>query len=68
MTIDAAMADIERTGDIHHRGFRQPEPAQHVLGDLENSLRGQNHRFVHARTVCFSLSDMAGWIVITVPV
>ncbi len=53
MPVDAAVADIERTGNVDHGGFRQPEAAQHVLGDLENPLRGQNQRFVHARTVCF---------------
>ncbi len=58
MTVDAAVAHIERTGNIHDSGFRQPEASQHVLGDLENSLRGQNHCFVHARTVCFSLSSI----------
>ncbi len=54
MPIDAAVADIERTGNVDDRGLRQPEPAQHVLGDLENSLRGQNHSFIHARTFCLS--------------
>ncbi len=55
MTVDAAVADIERTRDIDDRGFRQPEATQHVLGDLENSLWGQNQCFVHARTICLSL-------------
>ena len=53
MPVDAAMADIERAGDIHHGGFRQPETAQHVLGDFEDPLGGQNYILVHARTVCF---------------
>ena len=56
MPVDATVAYIERAGNIHDRGFRQPETAQHVLGDLENSLRGQNHCFVHARTIWLSLS------------
>ena len=65
MTVDAAVAHIERTGNVHHRRLRQTETAQHVLGDLENSLRGQNNVLVHARTVCFR---KAIWrIVIDVP-
>ena len=59
MPVDAAVADIERTGNIHDGGLRQPETAQHVLGDLENPLRGQNDDFVHARTVCFLLGRAA---------
>ena len=55
MAVDAAVADIERTGNIHDRGLRQPEAAQHVLGDLENSLWGQNQCLVHARTVCIAV-------------
>ena len=51
MPVDAAVADIERAGDIDDRGLCQPEAAQHILGDFEDSLRGQNHRFVHGRTV-----------------
>ena len=50
MTVDAAVADIERTGDIHHRRLRQPVTTQHVLGYLQNPFGGQNHDFVHART------------------
>ena len=50
MAIDAAVADIERTGNIDDRGFRQAEAAQHVLGDLQDALGGQNHYFVHAHT------------------
>src|SRR5712664_1617413 len=55
MTIDAAVAHIERTGNIHDRGLGQPEATQHILGDFENSLGGQDHYFVHARTAYFSL-------------
>jgi ethanolamine ammonia-lyase small subunit len=55
MPVDAAVADIERTGNIHDGGLGQPEAAQHVLGDVENLLRRQNQGLVHARTVCFSL-------------
>ena len=54
MPIDAAVADIERPGNVDNRGLRQPEAAQHVFGDLENSLGGQNHNFIHARTFCLS--------------
>ena len=61
MPVDAAVADIERTGDIHDRRLCQPETAQHVLGDFENSLGGQNYVFVHARTACFSLSSIPIW-------
>ena len=56
MTVDAAVADIERPGDVDHRGLRQTEAAQHVFRDLENSLGGQNHSFVHACTFCLSSS------------
>ena len=59
MPVDAAVADIQRTGNVHHRGLGQPEAAQYVLGDLQNSLRGQNHDFVHARTC-----GMMEWVVI----
>jgi len=54
MTVNAAVAHIERAGDIHHRGLRQPKAAQHVLGHLENTLRRQNHILVHRRTVILS--------------
>ena len=65
MTVNAAVADIQRTRNIHHRGLRQTETAQHVLGDLQNSFRGQNNVLVHARTVCFR---KAIWrIVIDIP-
>ena len=57
MPVDAAVAHIERTGNVHHRCLRQSEPAQHVLGGFENSLRSQNDDFVHACTV--SLSGIA---------
>src|ERR1700722_10559675 len=55
MTIDTAMAHIQGPGDIDHSGLFQPEAAQHILRHLENSLRGQDQCFVHARTVTFSL-------------
>ena len=48
MPVDAAVADIQRAGNIDHGGLRQPKAAQHVLGDLQNAFRGQNHGFVHA--------------------
>jgi hypothetical protein len=51
MAVDAAVADIQRTGDVDDGGFRKPETAQHVLGDFEDSLGGQNYGFVHGRTV-----------------
>ena len=50
MAIDAAVADIQRTGHVHHRGLGQPVAAQNVLGNLQNPFGGQNHDFVHART------------------
>ena len=50
MAIDAAVADIERTGNVHHGRLGQPVAAQNVLGHLQNSFGGQNHDFVHART------------------
>jgi hypothetical protein len=56
MAIDAAVTDVERTGNVHHRGFRQPEASQHILGGLEDPFRGQNHCFVHAHTACFRRS------------
>ena len=37
MAVDAAVADIERTGNVHHRGLGQPIAPQHVLGDLQNA-------------------------------
>src|SRR5580658_7086835 len=61
MTIDAAVADIERTRHIHNGRLRQSETAQHVLGDFENSLRRQYDGFVHGRTVCLSLSSIPIW-------
>ena len=50
MSVDAAVADIERPGDIHYSCLRQPVAPQNVLGYLQNPLGGQNHDFVHART------------------
>ena len=50
MAIDAAVADIERTGNVHDSGFGQPVAAKNVLGNLQNPFGGQNHDFVHART------------------
>ena len=50
MAIDAAVADIERTGDVHHGGLGQAVAAQNVLGNLQNPFGGQNHDFVHTRT------------------
>jgi hypothetical protein len=50
MTVDAAMADIERTGDVHDGRLGEPVPPQNVLGYLQDPLRGQNHDFVQART------------------
>ena len=64
MPVDAAVADIERTGDIDDGGLGQPEAAQHVLGDFEDPLRGQNHGFVHARTVCFRVGMASGPLLI----
>ena len=58
MAIDAAVAHIERTGNVNHRSLGQPIAPQHVLGNLQNSLRGQNHDFVHARTC-----ETMGWVV-----
>jgi len=62
MTVNAAVADVERAGDIDHRGLCQPKAAQHVLGSLENTLRRQDDILVHARTVilsCSGESDLA---------
>ena len=50
MAVDAAVADIERTGNIHYGCLGQPVAAQNVLGNLQNPFGGQNHDFVHART------------------
>jgi hypothetical protein len=46
------VAYIQRAGDIDNRSLRQPEATQNVFGDLKNSLRRQNHSFVHVSTVC----------------
>ena len=51
MPVDAAVADIQRTGNVYDGSLRKPEAAQHVLGDFEDLFRGQNYGFVHGRTV-----------------
>ena len=50
MAIDAAVADIERAGDVHDRRLREPVTPQYVFGHLQNPFGGQNHDFVHAHT------------------
>ena len=42
MAIDAAVAHIERTRDVHDGGLGQPVAAQDLLGSFENPLRGQD--------------------------
>ena len=59
MPVNAAVADIERAGDVDYSRLGEPVAAQHVLGDFENALRGQNNCFIHMRTVCLSLSVKA---------
>src|ERR1700688_2439121 len=59
MPVDAAVADIERAGDVDHGGLGEAKAAQHILGGLENTLRSQNDTFVHASSVCFSESNTA---------
>ena len=54
MAVDAAVAHIERTRNVHDGGLGQPIAAQDLLGGLENSLRGQDDDFVHARSLCVS--------------
>ena len=54
MAVDAAVADIERTGNVHNRGLGQSKPAQDVFGGFENPLRGQNDDFIHEGTLCVS--------------
>jgi hypothetical protein len=49
------VADIQRTGNVYHGGFRQPEAAQNVFSHLKDALRRQNHNFVHENSVYFGL-------------
>jgi hypothetical protein len=48
------VADIERTGDIHHRSLGDAKAAQYIFSDFKNALRGQHNDFVHGNPVLFS--------------
>jgi hypothetical protein len=39
MPVDAAVADIQRTGNINDGGFRKPEAAENVFGHLKDAFR-----------------------------
>lgn len=51
MAIDAAVAHIERAGNVDHGGLGKPVAPEHVLGDFEDPLRRQDNGFIHASTM-----------------
>jgi hypothetical protein len=54
MPVDAAVAHIERAGDIHDGSLGETKAAQYVFGNFQNALRGQHNDFVHGNPVLFS--------------
>ena len=68
MTVDGAVADIERPCDVDDRRFGEPVTAQHVLGDFEDALGCQNHGLIHACTISASAGCALIWIGLAVAV
>src|SRR5712672_2348423 len=57
MPIDAAVAHIERAGNVHDGGFGEAKAAQYIFGGFETPFRSQNDDFIHGTSLCVSLSD-----------
>src|SRR4051794_11139829 len=51
MAVDAAVAHIERTGNIDNGSLGKSVAPQDVLGDFEDPLRRQDNGFIHASTL-----------------
>ena len=59
MAVYAAVAYVERPGDVDDRGLGWPEAAQHVLGRLQDPLWCEDRLSHRVRAPPRSLSSVA---------
>ena len=59
VAVDAAVADAERAGNVHHRGLGQAIPGQGLFGGVENAVGGEGSLSHPVAGLLRSLSSVA---------